>query len=60
LIEIVSETEFYDFTAKYSPGMSHHIIPARISPEAAAKVEELALRTYMAMDCRQLARLILC
>jgi D-alanine-D-alanine ligase len=56
LIEIVSETEFYDFTAKYSPGMSHHIIPARISPEAARKVEELALRTYRAMDCRQLAR----
>lgn len=56
LIEIVSETEFYDYTAKYSPGMSHHIIPARISSEAAAKVEELALRTYKAMDCRQLAR----
>ena len=30
LIEIVSETEFYDYTAKYTPGMSHHIIPARI------------------------------
>jgi D-alanine-D-alanine ligase len=57
LIEIVSEREFYDFTAKYSPGMSHHIIPARISPEAAAKVEELALRTYRAMDCRQLSRI---
>lgn len=56
LIEIVSETEFYDYTAKYSPGMSHHIIPARISPEAATKVGELALRTYKAMDCRQLAR----
>ena len=31
LVEIVFETEFYDYTAKYSPGMSHHIIPARIS-----------------------------
>jgi len=56
LVEIVFETEFYDYTAKYSPGMSHHIIPARISPEAAAKVEELALRTYRAMDCCQLSR----
>lgn len=56
LIEIVSETEFYDYTAKYTPGMSHHIIPARISPEAAAKVEELALKTYKAMECRQFAR----
>jgi D-alanine-D-alanine ligase len=56
LIEIVSETEFYDYTAKYTPGMSHHIIPARIPPETAAKVEEMALKTYKAMNCRQYAR----
>jgi len=56
LIEIVSETEFYDYTAKYTPGMSHHIIPARIPPETAAKVEELALKTYKAMCCCQFAR----
>ena len=29
LIEIVAENEFYDYEAKYNPGMSHHIIPAR-------------------------------
>lgn len=56
LIEIVSETEFYDYTAKYTPGMSHHIIPARIPPEAAAQVEELVLKTYKAMNCSQYAR----
>jgi len=56
LIEIVSETGFYDYTAKYTPGMSHHIIPARIPAEAAAKVEEMALRTYKAMNCSQFAR----
>ncbi|HHW29645.1 MAG TPA: D-alanine--D-alanine ligase [Syntrophomonadaceae bacterium] len=56
LIEIVSETEFYDYTAKYTPGMSHHIIPARIPPEAVAQVEELALKTYKAMNCSQYAR----
>lgn len=56
LIEIVSETEFYDYTAKYTPGLSHHIIPARIPPEAAAKVEEMALKTYKAMGCSQFAR----
>ena len=56
LIEIVSETGFYDYTAKYSPGMSHHIIPARISPETTKQVKELAVRTYKAMDCHQYSR----
>lgn len=56
LIEIVSETGFYDYTAKYSKGLSHHIIPARISPQAAGKVEEMALKTFKALDCRQFAR----
>ena len=27
LIEIVSETEFYDYTAKYTPGMSTMALP---------------------------------
>jgi D-alanine-D-alanine ligase len=30
LIEIISENEFYDYEAKYTAGMCHHIIPARI------------------------------
>lgn len=56
LLEIVPETGFYDYTAKYSPGMSQHIIPARLSPEATRKVEELALQTYQVLGCCQFAR----
>lgn len=57
LIEIVAETGFYDYKAKYSPGMSRHIIPARISSETTQNVEELALRAYRALNCRHLARI---
>lgn len=56
LIEIISETGFYDYTAKYSKGLSHHIIPARILPEVAQKVESLALKTFQSLQCRQFAR----
>lgn len=56
LIEIVSETGFYDYTAKYSKNLSHHIIPARIAPETALQIEHIALRAYQALDCRQFAR----
>jgi len=31
VIEIVPKNEFYDFDAKYTPGHSDHLIPARIS-----------------------------
>ncbi len=56
LIEIVSETGFYDYNAKYSKGMSRHVIPARIPPSIALKIERMALRAYQAFDCRQFAR----
>ncbi len=56
LIEIIPKADFYDYNAKYTPGMSRHIIPARVSAEITGKVKELALKTYKAMDCRQLSR----
>ncbi len=57
LIEIISETGFYDYKAKYSAGLSRHIIPARISSHVAQKVEAIALRTYQALNCRHFARI---
>lgn len=57
LIEIVSKTGFYDYIAKYSAGLSHHIIPARVSSTVARKVESLALQTYRVLECRHFARI---
>ena len=56
VIEITSEGAFYDFASKYTPGGSHHIIPARIPEETRAKVEALALSAYKATGCRGFAR----
>lgn len=56
VIEIVSKTGFYDYEAKYTPGMSDHIIPARISQEAYVNAQELALRAHKALGCRGLSR----
>ncbi|MDH7576384.1 MAG: D-alanine--D-alanine ligase [Bacillota bacterium] len=57
LIEIISETGFYDYRAKYSAGLSRHIIPARIRPDVAKEVEAIAVRTYRALNCRHFARI---
>lgn len=56
LIEIVSATGVYDYEAKYTAGMSDHIIPPRIPEEQQALVKKLAVRTFKALGCRGLAR----
>ncbi len=56
IIEIVSEGQFYDYTSKYTPGQSHHILPARIPEAVKRAVEEAAKRAYLATGCRGFAR----
>lgn len=55
-LEIVPEHDFYDFESKYEPGMSEHIIPARISEAAQRKCEEAALAAHRAIGCRGVSR----
>jgi D-alanine-D-alanine ligase len=57
LIEIISSTGVYDYEAKYTVGMSDHIIPPRISGEHQNMIKDLAIRTYKAIGCRGLARI---
>jgi D-alanine-D-alanine ligase len=54
--EIVLAGDWYDFTAKYTPGGMELKIPARISDIASDRVRELALRAFSATGCEGLAR----
>lgn len=58
LIEIIpnKEYEFFDYTAKYTPGASREICPARISPEMTAKIQEYSIRAHRALGCRGCSR----
>jgi D-alanine-D-alanine ligase len=58
LIEIVPgrEYEFFDYTAKYTPGASQEICPARLSPELTAKAQDYARRAHQALYCRGYSR----
>lgn len=55
-LEIVPEHEFYDYESKYVPGMSRHIIPARIPESARDKCAELAVAAHRALGCRGVSR----
>jgi D-alanine-D-alanine ligase len=54
--EIVPRTGFYDYEAKYSEGGSMHIVPARISEDAAGRAMRLAERAHAALGCRGVTR----
>ncbi|MEE9272600.1 MAG: D-alanine--D-alanine ligase [Robiginitomaculum sp.] len=54
--EIIPNTEFYDYEAKYADGGSSHIVPADIPQEAAEICKEWALKAHVALGCRGLTR----
>lgn len=58
VIEIVpkSASRWYDFEAKYAPGMSEHVIPARIPEESLVRAAELGVSAHQALGCRDLSR----
>jgi D-alanine-D-alanine ligase len=54
--EVVPSHEFYDYAAKYIDGDSALLIPAPIPAETAARVRELAIKAFLAIDAAGLAR----
>lgn len=56
VIEIEAATRFYDYEAKYAPGGSRHILPARIAPQTYEQVRALALAAHRALGCRGVTR----
>ena len=57
IIEIVpTGHSFYDFHAKYAPGGSRHVLPARISSRAVRRARELSLAACQVLQTRAVAR----
>ncbi|MCG0278624.1 MAG: D-alanine--D-alanine ligase [Thermanaeromonas sp.] len=56
LIEIISHTGFYDYKAKYTPGLSEHIIPPRLPQEVQEKIKLIAKEAYAFTGCRGFGR----
>ncbi|HUQ22495.1 MAG TPA: D-alanine--D-alanine ligase family protein [Gaiellaceae bacterium] len=54
--EIVPHAEWYDYGAKYDEGGSDIVVPARIPEAAAARVQELAVDSFIATECEGMAR----
>jgi D-alanine--D-alanine ligase len=55
-VEIVPTSGRYDFEAKYTPGATEEVCPARITKEQEKAAGELALRAHRALGCRGVTR----
>jgi D-alanine-D-alanine ligase len=55
-IRLRAGVDWYDFSAKYLDDSVDFDVPADLTPEQTAAVQEAACRAYLAMDCRGLAR----
>jgi D-alanine-D-alanine ligase len=55
-IEIVPRKEFYDFEAKYTPGMAEHIYPARLAESVYGRALETGLAAHRALGCSDYSR----
>ena len=55
--EIISGHEFYDYAAKYTPGMSETTLSAEVTPNQKATILKLARDAYRAIGCEGFARI---
>jgi D-alanine-D-alanine ligase len=49
-------SDWYDYEAKYAEGGMELVIPPRVSPESTARVQELAVASFVACECEGMAR----
>ena len=56
ILEIRPKTEWYDFEAKYTTGMSEFICPARLSKEVTERVKQAAVDAFETAGCRSVSR----
>jgi D-alanine-D-alanine ligase len=53
---VLPQAEWYDYSAKYDEGGMELVVPARLPEETLARVQQLAIETFVATECEGLAR----
>ena len=56
VIDIVTDTAFYDYRNKYTPGAARHILPAHIPPDIQQRIQEISLQAHRILGCRGISR----
>ena len=53
---LVAKDEWYDYTNRYTPGRSEHVIPAEIDEATTNKLQTAAIEAHQSVGCRDLSR----
>ncbi len=56
ILAFKTKTEWYDFEAKYTAGMTEFELPAKISADLTAKVKEIAIKAYKTVGASGMSR----
>jgi D-alanine-D-alanine ligase len=55
--EIISSKEFFDYEAKYTPGVTREVTPAEAPAEVTNLIQETAKKLYDKLNCRGIVRM---
>lgn len=57
ITEVISSKEFFDYEAKYTPGKSQEITPAKIPADIEKKIQNCSVALYDQLNCRGIVRI---
>jgi len=55
-VEVVPDSGFFDFDARYTQGKTEYFVPARLEAPVAAEASRLALAAHKLLHCKDLSR----
>ncbi len=55
-VEVRPSSEFYDYKAKYTLGMTEYILPPEIQDDIYLKMQDMAVRSHRALGCKGATR----
>jgi len=56
VVEIIPAKGFYDYEAKYTPGATDEVVPARIGDRATRLAQEIGIAAHRSLGCRGVSR----
>ena len=57
IIEIAPKHKYFDYEAKYTKGLTEYIVPAVLNGKLAEKINDLAAKTFKALNCKDFSRI---
>lgn len=57
IVEVVPKSGVFDYTSKYTKGLTEYLAPAKLSDETAGQVRKAAETAFAACGCRDYARI---